>query len=89
MDGQGFYVDTPWTWRERLRFKLFPGRYCDLPEAPATHQDCLTIRTVVVLGWLDRLRLLFSGRLTVETKTVTENMVGQHKTSSVAFPCLE
>lgn len=88
MNDQAFYVDTPWTWRERLRFKLFPSRHCDLPEAPATHKDCLVVRTVVVLGTLDRLRVLWSGRLTVETKTVTENIVGATTTASAAWPSL-
>lgn len=85
---QAYFVDTPWTWRERLRWKLFPSQHCPLPDAPASHLDCVVIKTVVVLGWLDRLRVLFSGHLTVITKTVTENVVGATTTASVAYPSL-
>ncbi len=88
MNEQGYFVDTQWTWRERLRFKLFPDRYCPLPEASAVHKDCVVIRTVVVLSALDRLRVLWSGRVTVETKTVTENIVGATTTASVGYPSL-
>ena len=88
MNEQAYFVDTPWTWRERLRFKLFPSRHCSLPDAPATHLDCVVIKTIVVLGWLDRLRVLASGRMTVETKTVTEHIVGAAATASVAYPSL-
>lgn len=88
MDEQGYFVDTPWTWRERLRFRLFPNRHCDLPEAPATYQDCLVVTTVVRLSAIDRVRVLASGKLTVQTRTVTENIVGNAITSSVAYPSL-
>ena len=85
---QGYYVDIPWTWRDRLRFRLFPGRHCELPPAPATYRDCVVVKTVVSLSLLDRLRVLVAGNLTVETKTVTEHVVGDTATSSVAYPSL-
>lgn len=88
MNEQGYYVDTPWTWRERLKWKLFPSRHCELPSAPATYQDCVVVRTVAMLSFADRVRVLLSGRLTIETKTVTENIVGAAVTSSVAYPSL-
>lgn len=89
MTEQAYYVDTPWTWREKLQFKLFPSRHCSLPDAPASHLDCIVVRTVVTLSLLDRLRVLWSGRLTVETKTVTEHIVGATTTASVAYPSLK
>lgn len=77
----------PVTWRDRLRWKFFPGDHCDLPNgAPVTHKDVLTIRTIVELSFVDRLRILCSGRLMCETKTVTENLIGASITSSVAYP---
>ena len=88
MNEQNYFVDTPWTWRERLRFRLFPSRHCELPEAPAHYADCVVVTTTAVLSWADRLRVLISGRLTVQTRTVTENVVGDCRTSSVAFPSL-
>lgn len=88
MNEHAYVVEYQGTWRERLRFKLFPSRYCPLPEAPASHLDCVVIRTTVVMGWMDRLRVLLSGRLTVETKTVTEHVVGATTTASVGYPSL-
>lgn len=86
MSEHAFYVESSYTLSEHLWFKLFPGKYCPLPEAPASYRDCLVIRTTVVMGLLDRLRVLFSGCLIVETKTVTENIVGATITSSISFP---
>ena len=88
MNEQNFYAETPWTWRERLRFRLFPSRYCELPVAPATYADVVVVKTVVVLSFTDRLRTLLSGRVTVETRTVCENVVGATITSSVGYPSL-
>lgn len=83
---ENYYVDTPWTWKERLKWKLFPSQYCELPEAPAIHLDCVVIKTVVYLGFVSRLKVLLSGYLIVESKTVTENIVGATTTASVAYP---
>lgn len=83
---QAYFADQPWTWRERLRFKLLPTRHCPLPEAPATFADCVVCTTFVSLDWTDRLRVLVTGWLKVETRTVTENVVGGCVTSSVAYP---
>ncbi len=87
------YVNEPWTWRDRLRFKFFPSRVCELPTPPSRlpphlFEDCLVARTVVGLGWQDRLRVLVSGHLLVETRTLTEHIVGATVTSSVAYPIL-
>ena len=85
-DPHGYYVDTPSTWRERVWFRLFPSRYCELPDAPASYQDCVVTTVMVSLPWRDRLRVLVSGHLTVNTKTVTEHTVGGTVTASVAYP---
>jgi hypothetical protein len=78
-----------WTWRDKLRCKLFPPRY-DEPQWPvpfdAVEGDGLVIRTYVHLSFLDRLRVLFSGKLHVCSKTSTEHVIGNHKTTSSAFP---
>lgn len=87
-DEHAYFVDTPWGWKDRLRFKLFPARYCDAPVRP-DFQDCVVVRTVAVLDVVDRLRVLWSGALIVETKTVTEHVVGATQTASVAYPTLK
>lgn len=74
------------TWRDRVRRKLFPVRHCFAPDAPCSWKDCVTIHTFVELSWLDRLRVLATGRLEVTTRTMTENEVGMSKTASECCP---
>lgn len=86
--GGNYCSTTPWTWRDRLRFKLFPSEPCPLPAAPAQFEDCLVVTTMVYLSWRDRLRVLVVGWMRVETRTVTEHRVGASVTASVAYPTL-
>ena len=79
-------IGYPITWKDRLRWKLFPANHVDLPIAPVKYKDCFNCRVTAELSFLDRVRILFSGRLVVETKTVTENEIGGHLTSSTIFP---
>lgn len=88
MNEQAYYANSPWGWRERLRFKLFPSLPCPLPEAPAYYEGVLEIRTIAVLDWKDRLRVLLTGKLMVETRTVTEHTSGGVISSSVVYPLL-
>lgn len=72
-----------WTWRDRLRSKLFPFVICHVPEAPSHYQDCLVSRSRSIVCFMDRLRILVTGRVEVETRIVTEHTVGGHVTNSV------
>lgn len=76
------------TWKDKLRAWLFPSQYLDLPEVkePTKFQDVVVTKVTVEFSFLARLKILFSGRCLVETKTLTENLVGQCVTSSVAYP---
>ena len=80
-----YAVDHRPTWRERIRYRLFPHRHCFAPEAPATYKDCVSIRTVTVLSWADRLRIMLTGRVVTETRTVTEHEVGNSVTNAVTY----
>lgn len=86
---QNYFVDRPWTWRERLRFKLMPSQPCMTPEAPARFEDCLVMKTVVSFSWLDRFRILLTGCVVVQSKTVTEFRIGDNVTSSAAYPAFK
>ena len=85
---QGFMVTDPWTWRDRLRHRLFPDNHCELPEAPAHFEDVLEIRVSVSLSAMDRLRVLLTGKLSVRTRVVCEHAVGCSRSASVASPVL-
>ena len=66
---------------ERLGWYLFPNTLCDMPDKPGM-RDCLVTRTKVELSFVDRLRVLVSGRIQVETKTATKNVVGAQETNA-------
>lgn len=81
----GMMACQTWGWKDKLRFKLFPVRNCELPPAPHSHLDVLTVNTVVKLPFVDRIRLLVSGEMRVDTKTVTQNEIGEHVTGSSCY----
>jgi hypothetical protein len=72
-----------WTWKDRLLAKLFPFVPCHAPEVPASFQDVLIVRTRCSLDFIDRIKVLFTGKVEVETRTATTNLVGDCKTNSV------
>lgn len=76
-------LKVPWTWREKIWAKLFPFTVCDLPEAPASFKDVLTVKTRSQLSFLDRLRVLATGKVETESRVVTENVIGSTRTNSV------
>jgi hypothetical protein len=76
---------SPISFMDRLRWKLYPAAPCRLPEAPATYKDVLVCRVYIGLSLVDRLRVLLSGRLVVESKTVTENEIGGLITGSSVY----
>jgi hypothetical protein len=68
-------------WHEKLGWKLFPSHHIDLPEMP-NRKDGLICHVTVQLSWLDRLRMLISGKLEVTAKTATENVIGANVTAT-------
>lgn len=85
MTANGNYMQTSQpTWLDQLRGKLFPIKTCNTPEIPKTG-DCVVTRTTVSLSWLGRLQMLISGRIAVETETITENVVGNCQTVSCSY----
>lgn len=82
-----FFVEPPPpTLAERFRTRLFPERHISNPEME--HRDIFVCRTSVRLSFTDRLRVLITGKVMVETRTATENEIGAHRTKSVAYPVL-
>lgn len=68
-------------WQEKLGWKLFPNSYTEMPGIPKM-KDCLVCYVTVHLSWLDRLRMLISGKLEVTAKTTTENVIGENFTNT-------
>lgn len=62
-------------WQENIGRKLFPNTYVDSPELPGM-KDVMVSYTRVHLSFLDRIRVLISGKIEITTKTATENVIG-------------
>ena len=77
-------TSPPWTAMDSLRQFLFPYRRCPDPSS-ALCGDTLICRVRCRLSFMDRLRLLISGHLMVESRTATEWQMGQTKTASACY----
>lgn len=49
-------------------------------------QDCLYINTVTSFDFLDRIRILISGKVILNSKTTTETVIGEHVTNVAVWP---
>lgn len=68
--------------REQLGWKLFPQRHLDLPEMKGA-KDVLVCYVDAELSFLDRIRILISGRARVSVKAATENVIGNCTSASM------
>jgi hypothetical protein len=66
------------TLYHRLVDRLFTGRYLEIPEdLEGSAPSYMIIEVVAVLDWKDRLRMLWSGKLRVHTRTKTDVIVSR------------
>ena len=84
-DGAFFAVDIR-PWWHRLLVRMFPAASLAIPEdlegwAPSYMQT----HVVVCLDWRDRLRVLVSGRLHVQTNTKTDVHVERMASTSAVW----
>jgi hypothetical protein len=68
----------PLTFSARLGLRGFPQKFVDLPKAPPEWLDVLHSETTIHIDWLDRIRILFTGRAILRSKTVTQFVIGDH-----------
>lgn len=75
---EAFVSSRPWTWKDKLRTRLFPSKYCEAPDSirSGEYMDVLVCKVTARLSMIDRLRVLISGRFVVESKTITQNIIG-------------
>ncbi len=72
----------------RFMFWLFPVRAAGVPEGdPAKYKSghVMTTRIVAHIDWKDRIRILVSGQIAVETNSRTSSPVRHAISSSVVF----
>lgn len=83
--GGDFYAPDTRNWWQRLLSRMFPARSVPIPEdlegwAPSYMQT----HVVATLDWRDRLRVLVSGKVHIQTNTKTDVPVGKmHSDSAV------
>jgi hypothetical protein len=83
--GGAFYAPDTRNWWQRLLSRMFPARSVPIPEdldgwAPSYMQT----HVVATLDWRDRLRVLVSGKVHIQTNTKTDVPVGRmHSDSAV------
>jgi hypothetical protein len=76
---------TP-SFRQRLLWRLFPTRSVPIPEdTDGFAPSYIMTRVISNLDWKDRLRVLLSGRLAVETQTKTDVVVSKMVSQSVVY----
>ena len=61
---------------QKLKSRLFPAKHCMIPDAPSSYLGVIHGYAVSKLDWKDRLRVLFTGIVVTQWKTVTQNEVG-------------
>lgn len=83
--------DVP-SFKTRLRRKIFPSKHGNASQKAIAKdvkfqvRDCYVCRIMAELSMVDRIRILVSGRLVVDTITYTENQIGEHVVGSECWP---
>ena len=65
--------------------RLFPQNHTDIPDSsklPFQVKDVIVQYVECELSFIDRIRCLISGRISVVTKTSTEGVIGRNRTAS-------
>lgn len=63
----GYAMPTPLTWSQRAMQRLFPKHYVEYSDEPR-----MSSYVHIRFDWVDRLRVLVSGYVLVETRTKTD-----------------
>lgn len=74
---------SKWPGRSKWMRRLLPGRIPEYPEAPE-HWEGMIVQTVrVELSLADRVRVLLTGKLKVDSRIATEKDPGGTRSASV------
>ena len=84
-NGHTFAVYPKLTLWQRIRRRLFPVEICLPPTVSFEKKDMLITQIVCEVSLVPRLKFLLTGRLVVETKTVTENVIGKQACASACY----
>lgn len=73
------------TWKDRVKWVLFKRTVPDYPDLPEGFKDGITTNQSVELSFIDRIKVLLTGRFSVRTLTFTENVIGKHQNGYTTF----
>jgi hypothetical protein len=74
------------TWRDHIRWKLFPWTPAHCPEPDDKvkgNGDVVIVNVITTLSFGERLKVLCSGRIEVQSRIATEHVCGATKGLSV------
>lgn len=71
-------------WQDKIARRLFPQRHCEMPKwfGKTYPADGLHVGITIEISFVDRVRILLTGRAIISSKTLTENLIGNHVTNS-------
>lgn len=81
----GYYAPDKASIVEKITRKIFPWHHVDIPEMDGT-KDGIRIDSTITLSFVDRVKVLFTGRIYHRAWIATENTIGRHKAESKAWP---
>lgn len=73
-------------WWKRVLCRLWPWKHLEVGDLPAWAKDAIYVENRVELSFLDRLRVLVSGRLRVRSRTLTEVPPCRCESTGMAHP---
>ena len=62
-------------WK-KIKHWLFPSEHCFAPEAQGEYKDCIHGTAVSKLSWKDRVRVVLTGVVVTQWRTLTQNEAG-------------
>lgn len=86
-DNEAGYVEFKPTIWHRLGFNYAHAKSFDDTEHPDMAEAWLCVETYSQLSWIDRLRVLISGKVHIQAKTKTDVVV-RHAITNSAFSVL-
>lgn len=75
--------ERPRGFWQKLMFKIFPYKVLEPPEPDFVQKDVLVTKTYTHFDWMDRLRILCTGKIQTWVETACETTPGRVKSESI------
>lgn len=84
-----FAAIDPATKTQKIARRLFPSKFVDVPEPDGKikgYGEVIVCKVIAELSFMDRIRVMLSGRVAVDLKIACEYAVGETKTNAESYP---